>query len=206
MGGDIFVGVRYKDKNGKIVEHLSHRWTNIMPGFTVEPTFIDQGERFDAFLEWAKETNEYPQSILIHKIECGEYGVIFFDFIKKVIFSRNNYFAPGSIIIGTTYLDVEEDIEQLEELIKRGYIGEIYDDYPLPRDKTHKSLPIDTFIETVRKQLQEGKRFLYFAWVNKNFPFKIDHKTDHSPDVKKVKAWLEKNGWTSEIDEKSFIE
>ena len=203
MGGEIFVGVRYKDKNGEIKEQLSSRWTNPMPLWGMSASFLDQEKDFDTFIERPKETNEWPQSVLVHEIECGEYGVYFIDFITKEIYSRNDYFTPSKFNVTSLHSDITEDLDSLACLIDRGYIGKIIDAI---HAKWDEPVEINTFIESAKKQMNEDKSFMYYIYTNDKYPFKIDEKNNRSPKLKEVKGWLKKNGWTSPVNSKSFTE
>ena len=120
MGGEIFVGVRYRDKDGAIKEQCQLRWTNEMPYIFMTPSFLEQGEAFEKFLNEARPRGEWPRPKLVKHIDGSEYGVILIDFVQRKVFSRNNYCKPGSQYTARFYQGVEEDIGNMYELARRG--------------------------------------------------------------------------------------
>jgi hypothetical protein len=208
MGGDIFVGIRFKDERGDVKEVLINRWTNDMPWRCMQPSFLNQGKEFYKFINEAKEGNEWPQSKLLHTITNSGYGVVLMDFINRSVLCYSDYFTFGKSSIlaedpcivfnRSTHNDsvMMIQINGTIELINQGLIKKI-EDFNL------KDLPTDQFEDKIKEDLKNGENFLYHIHLKEDL-FNVDDQCTSTPPLKTVSGWLKKNGWTSEIDKKSF--
>jgi hypothetical protein len=209
MGGIIFVGLRFKDKNGNPKEVLMNRWTNDLPWRSLMPSFIDQGEEFEEFISEAVPSDDpYENTQLVTEVQQSEYGVTLFDFIQHKIFSYGHYYDPGRNLVTANSTAFEYELPGIIEVIRRGYVDEIRDldwnviykdnpEYPRGREK---------FIKRIRFDIVNNRRreIFYDIHLSKDrFPFKIEKGHD-VPTYNRVKNWMKRNGWISPVNKESF--
>lgn len=190
MGGEVFVGARWKDAKG-VHEQCSLRWTNIMPRFMANPSFYKKGEAFEDFINRAKPANQWPQSRLTHEIAPSEYGVILFDFINKTVFSRQRYSGPGSICF---HLSDDEDREQFLKMNAGKMITKVRGGLN-PRSIRKLSVVVNA----CQKQGRGVQRpFAIVEYKIKNWTF--DHKSEVGYDCwDEVRTFVKAAGWQSRI-------
>lgn len=209
MGGIIFVGLRFIDKMGNPKEVLMNRWTNDLPWRSLIPSFLDQCEGFDEFIEEAKPGDDpYEHTQLVTEVQQSEYGVTLFDFIQHKIFSYGHYYDPGRTIVTENSTAFMYELPGVLEIIRRGYVDEVRDlDWnTLYKDNPEFPYGRERFINRIFFDIVNRHILFYDITLSKErFPFKIEKGHD-VPTYKQVKTWLKKNGWTSEIDEASFEE
>jgi hypothetical protein len=201
MGGEIFVGVR-DNKLGKPRETLILRWTNPIPDWFMDANFLDQGKGLDIFLKPAEDAGEWPNHV--RKIEAAEYGVILADLIQRKIFSRNTFTMPGRLIVAAMHDSFKEEIKQVEELIRRGWVEEVWrgiapDVWNGKTGKLNEKLTLETYESEIKNANNEDSMFWigYTVFLSKSV-FEIDHKFE-MPSREEVEAWLKQNGWVSQV-------
>lgn len=176
MGGEVFVGIKRSDCS----EQCSLRWTNIMPSFLSDHTFWNEGTSFRDFIEKAKSDNEWPQSKLTLEIEPSEYGVILIDFVNKIIFSRQNYSAPGHLCL---HLDDSEDLDEIKLLQKHGMLSRILDG-------------MDRYEIDYADAITRDKSFVTVEYTIPGW--EINHISDRASDCwSDVLEWLKQHDWNS---------
>jgi hypothetical protein len=215
MGGEIFVGIRYKDKDNVIKEQCMLRWTNELPLIFMQPSFLEQGTAFEKFLADANPKNEWPQPKLVKRVDASEYGIVLIDFIQHKVFSRNDYCQPGHMYTGHNYQGVAKDLENIYELARRGWLTCVWNNVFSIRTNGELLLPAE-FMEMIRSMafdtvtngeksrltINMDKITSYEAILSDKI-FNVDHEPTR-PYLNEVKEWMDANGWTSQIKRSSF--
>jgi hypothetical protein len=209
MGGEVFVGVRDREKNF----HFMLRWTNSMPYWMLDPEFWLNSEKLEEFCAEAKPTNDWPQSKLVDAVSSSEYGVILFDFPNKQVLSRQGYCSPGdkSFVVGLSS-DGDGDVAlSISKLQRLGWIKDIQafgereyavlegvalKEFLAACEKVGKEFETNPDSDSSLFPLEGMFRILYQpeGWT-------IDHRNDPARFVwSDVTAWLTKNEWNVKVE------
>lgn len=168
------VNVRFADGTKRYIE----TWTNAWPGF-----FLDVDN-----IPWDEIDKEYTNKrwSTPHK---SEYGVLFIDYMNKVIYSRQGYCKPCKIMLDVdpTYWD-QTDIDSFQKL------GEYARENRIPEQDTITDLA--SFVREAACVSSIGTRTSGFIVIPKLVPY-IKNK-------KFVYVSFNPLGWT--VDHKSHLD
>lgn len=112
MGGSLTTMIRFSD--GEILS--KETWTNRI-------SFYLQS------LEFLNEDKEFIKTKIFHKDDAdfrapSEYGIVFFDFMKRNVISLQDYSDPSECSLLFTLSSIDRD-EQFNRLLSAGYLKEI---------------------------------------------------------------------------------
>jgi hypothetical protein len=230
MGGEVFVGIRTEDGS----EHLSLRWTNLIPWVFAQPSFYEEPYALrQDFIEAATPEHSWPQSVKVTSIEKSEYGVILVDFKNKEVLSRQDYTRIGGIS-GTHLLD-EDWAGLAKQLREAGWVSCIADhvrrDTPMSKEAqerlwasmgnlTYRTLRApDGRLQRLHAVLSEplfNNKYLEGVWRYIGYlppspmvlfcppGWAIDHKVDRP--TRSEKTWREIQEWLRAFEWTSKIE
>jgi hypothetical protein len=191
MGGEVFVGVRYRDSGGEVHEHCSLRWTNEMPRVLADIGFYRKGRALSDFIADAKPDSHWPQPVLTKEISPSEYGVILVDFEEKIIFSRQNYSGIGSYCAA---FDEPEDRRLVTRLAKAKGVTSI---------TTYRgdALPVMEVIKVLAQLARDREPRTDAQVVEYRIPgWEINHRSIRADECwPVVRSFVKEHGWRSRI-------
>lgn len=210
MGGELLLGLR--NKEGK--EKIQLRHTNPIPFVMATPSFLTGGEMFERI--WNEKTAKggWPGTKVVKKITPSEYGVIFVDLQRKVIFSRQDYCTPTML-----HAQGSIDVEYAEVLLAQHQLNRIKKLTLMDR-KSKKGNPYRALNKAEKGRLFRALKkgislieredglwqgiklsdYIQLEWEPKGF--KLDYG-DHASNSRarycwpQVTAFLKKYGWKS---------
>lgn len=196
MGGEVFVGVRRS--SGEEVHGI--RWTNNIPWYITDPTFMDEGAGLESFFEEQDPKERRSQ------VEYSEYGVILIDFKTKKLLSFQDYCEVPRVLVN--YFDGRDTYSPAEtaaHVLKMHESGRLRIKIS-PWSMTEQLTTTDPekIIELLRDCDEGGclrsKAFLNFeAWLDWS-PWTIESgMSPKKADRSRVRAFLEENGWRTRV-------
>lgn len=194
MGGSLFVGIRHT-MNGKPEEVLIERWTNDFPWRHMQPGFLTQGDELRGFIEEAKPTNQWPESIKVDEVFCSEYGLVLIDLPAKSMLSRNDYCTAGSFYVTGHSTAIAEEAKAALDLEKMGWLGDC-EYWGLHGGPVMK--PFKEFLKEMGKGFPNGFWRIFLS----RKVFRVDDAIDRRPPRSVVLNWMRKHGWKSPVRRK----
>lgn len=177
MGGYVLVGFRRRDGS----EYVAERWTNPLPSWMCNPTWWT-GRLIDKYIN-AGESGDFPEEQLIHP---SEYGVIFFDFQKKILFSRQDYTTPGRALCA---YDNSPDAKEWIRLRDKGWI------------RNYKCWPISKVEErsAFEPQREMTSEEIKAFWARQAAHIQDPSVSVKNPKLAMVELWWHPPGWVFDV-------
>jgi hypothetical protein len=218
MGGEVFVGVRDRDKK----EYLMLRHTNEMPSWLINPNFYMSGASneqefksrisgaysLQTFLARAKPKNQWPKAKLIKTITSSEYGVILIDFPNRQIFSRQGYCHVGGFNLSLFSSGFVDDAVSVVTSYELGWVKSVHvleygggkaGKRVFGKDEVDQLMKMCRGDVATQQELENyfrDKGLITIDYCPENWT--IDDKNDRAGDCwPTVKAWLKANEWKS---------
>ena len=201
MGGAVFVGIRRKSG----AEHLYETWTNAIPLWFADPSFIEDGKSVDKFVNTQDRFIASGDTLYAKKhkfVMYSEYGVILIDHVNMKILSIQDYVRPGYMSASwhRGRPSCASDTETLAILYEAGRL-ELIDNNFTDKENLPKDKLIKLCIASMDSYLPESV-FAFYTIKTKMPEFKVHHvakKCHHDQERKLVRKFLVDNGWNARV-------